>query len=107
MISMAMIFIWLIASIVVINLENANAQIHEPLPPNIWTQAHEYEDGWGTICLQECDAYNELGNWQELNMRFPEAWMTVNWYFYLHNRRYCNSTGVCLEPLPSPQYPTG
>lgn len=106
-ISMVIVLFWLITSIIVVNIENANAQTYEPLPPNIWTQAHEFENGWGIICLQECEAFNALGSELEFNLRFSEAWMTVVWYQILFNRRYCETTGVCLELLPPPQYPTG
>ena len=107
MISIVIVCLWVLTSIAVVNLESTEAQIYEPLPPNIWLQAHLFNDGWGSICSKECDAYDALGNEQEMSMRFPAAWMTVNWYYYLFNRRYCQTTGVCLEPLPSPQYSTG
>lgn len=91
-----------------IYVEDANAQSNVvSYPPIIWIQAHEYDNGWGIECQKGCDEFLQLGNEQELNMRFPDSWMVVNWYYYLFNRLYCGPTNVCLEPLPEPMIPTG
>ena len=98
-----LLIIWLFLIVICVTVEITNAQ--ESYPPIIWIQAHLYSNGWGMECQKGCEHYNQLGNQNELDMRFPNSWMVINWYYYLFNRKYCATTGVCLEPLPEPMKP--
>ena len=60
----------------------------QSLPPNIWIQVFEDNNGFFFTCQNECEAFNQLGTTEELNKHFNQMHCTVNWYYALHNRQY-------------------
>jgi hypothetical protein len=78
-------FILILFATLYIKAVPVNAQT---LPPNIWMQVFEDDNGFYMLCQNECEAFNQLGTPEELTKHFQQMHCSVNWYYALHNRKY-------------------